>query len=491
MREFDGFVFPTFPYYTGWVDINFDKFSRKADNIKISVYSPQNLSPGEMAEFESTLTQKFSQYTGYLEMLSSINGGLLQQGIAMGVTLPLFFMEMLWGGIWILWFVGLDILALPPALYHLFKKRKIKKLLKNFKKMEVTSGKNPQKEKIIKELNEYFCKLSGKEIDIYKKMLNFSRERGFKEGVKFYEQKIKDFQKESLIVENPTLLRPTIFNIIKFLIKRPDLRPPRIEFPMREMREQIKEDFPLYENHKEGTALKAYQIPLKEGYTMYIPPSPFSNYIFPPVIPRLPPLHLPLDKEWYLHEVRKDKAYLKLAVSKFSEEGKLKKKIKEGLHDTVFAQTAQYADYSKQIMRYLMEAYSFSIWVRIIFGGSFFISSGYNITGATAVGAYILYFRPNSTVRISEGFSRYVNRVISGLEHAIEDLYTVEQNYDYRLKKLEEIIRSEPDRIKAYRKAYHSCEKLGLPQLKDYYEPLQIMHEWKFKEPKKIELPEK
>ena len=87
-----------------------------------------------------------------------------------------------------------------------------------------------------------------------------------------------------------------------------------------------------------------------------------------------------------------------------------------------------------------------------------------------------MYFRSNSVAKISRGFDSYMNKVISGLEHAIQDLSKVEQNYDYRLRKLEEIIQSEPDKIKAYRRAYHACDELGLPQLKDYYEPLQIMH---------------
>ena len=230
------------------------------------------------------------------------------------------------------------------------------------------------------------------------------------------------------------------------------------------------------------------RVPLKEGYTLYIPPIPFHQYIFPPVIPRIPPLYFPIDRGWYLYDARKDKVYVKLLTSSIGDEGKLKEKIKEGFHDTIFPQTITYIDFSKQFMRAFMCSYSFPPLVRIIFGGSFFITSGYNITGGTAVGAYILYFRSNSVAKISRGFDSYMNKVISGLEHAIQDLSKVEQNYDYRLRKLEEIIQSEPDKIKAYRRAYHACDELGLPQLKDYYEPLQIMHEWKFKEPKQIEL---
>ena len=40
IKELDGFVFSTFPYYTGYVDVDLDKFSRKAANVKINVYSP-------------------------------------------------------------------------------------------------------------------------------------------------------------------------------------------------------------------------------------------------------------------------------------------------------------------------------------------------------------------------------------------------------------------------------------------------------------------
>ena len=131
----DGFVFPTFPYYTGYVDVNFGRFSRRPTNIRINVYSPQKLSPGELAEFDSVITEKLGQYVSYLEMLNSITPGLLQQGIAMGVTLPLFFMEMLWGGIWILWFVGLDIIALPAALQHIIKGRRAKRLLRGVREV--------------------------------------------------------------------------------------------------------------------------------------------------------------------------------------------------------------------------------------------------------------------------------------------------------------------------------------------------------------------
>ena len=158
------------------------------------------------------------------------------------------------------------------------------------------------------------------------------------------------------------------------------------------------------------------RVPLKEGYTLYIPPIPFHQYIFPPVIPRIPPLYFPIDRGWYLYDARKDKVYVKLLTSSIGDEGKLKEKIKEGFHDTIFPQTITYIDFSKQFMRAFMCSYSFPPLVRIIFGGSFFITSGYNITGGTAVGAYILYFRSNSVAKISRGFDSYMNKVISGLE---------------------------------------------------------------------------
>ena len=174
-------------------------------------------------------------------------------------------------------------------------------------------------------------------------------------------------------MENPTLIRPTLGNVIKFLFKRPDLKPPRIEFPMRNMRDMGEGDFPSHPNDSEGTPIKAYRVPLKEGYTLYIPPIPFHQYIFPPVIPRIPPLYFPIDRGWYLYDARKDKVYVKLLTSSIGDGGKLKEKIKEGFHDTIFPQTITYIDFSKQFMRALMRSYSFFPLVRIIFGDHFLL----------------------------------------------------------------------------------------------------------------------
>lgn len=212
--EVDAYVLPTVGPYSVFVDVDIDEYSKKhgknPHELKIRVFSPEDLDEGELARIIHELQRKWSRYIVEREQPRKIYRWfrvfapielLLLIGIVYNdyqiVPPPTSYIRLGWA----IFFWGLifGFTVIIPGLRSFRTKRRedrAKKLLKNWKGTKIAEGTDKEKKERVKELRDYFPKLKGRETEMYEKLKNYSKQIELESAFDFYEWKIKDLLEE-------------------------------------------------------------------------------------------------------------------------------------------------------------------------------------------------------------------------------------------------------------------------------------------------------
>jgi len=249
--EAEAYVLPTLGSYTAWVDVNADEYGkrhgREANALRVSVYSPQPLSEGELSEISDAVNTKWQTYIfererefpGVRAKWARLMGGadLTLVGSEAGMDLAYglgalgtFMASILFWGFMIFSF---SIGGLIRSLVNYKRRRITKKLLDNWQGATAIMGEDPHKQMIVKDVHSYYSELDGKEIEIYRKMRDFCKLREYAPH-KFYKGLV-----DRLEVEGETFLLqrypPHFRRRLRNLLLGPKIEPPLVTAPMRVM----------------------------------------------------------------------------------------------------------------------------------------------------------------------------------------------------------------------------------------------------------------
>jgi len=212
--EVNAYVLPTIGSYSAYVDVDIDKHSKrygkKLHKLRINVYSPEELDEGEQARISNELKKEWSRYImereqartfyRWFKILAPIEFLLLSGSITMDfltITPPTSYLRAGWSIFF--WGLILGFTGIIPGIRSFRDKRRedrAKQLLKNWKGTEFAKGADEEERKRVNECRNYFSRLDGRKVDIYKRLKNYSLEIGFKPARDFYEWKIKDLTEE-------------------------------------------------------------------------------------------------------------------------------------------------------------------------------------------------------------------------------------------------------------------------------------------------------
>lgn len=251
----DAYVLPTIGSYTAYVDVDVDEYAKRHGNkpnkLVINVYSPEELSQGELAEVLCQLEDEWSRYLCYREYSNEINRGLkwlgvIEAAIAFGMAYSGFFPfypvqltarlfrgfidAFFWGAII---FAGTTSIGAVRLLANYRRMRNARKLVESWRGSSVKMGEQSSKYEMVKDLNRYFSGLDGREIEIYKGMREYCKDRNYKGPHEFYKWWVEDLEKEeSHVLEyRPVTLRKRLRN----LFLGPKVVSPKVTAPMRSM----------------------------------------------------------------------------------------------------------------------------------------------------------------------------------------------------------------------------------------------------------------
>lgn len=254
--EVDAYVLPTVGSYTAYVDVNINDYAKKhgreTAETKINVYSPEELSEGELSEISTAMEEEWSKYICRLEFSRSafkwlkwmalVEGGLVA-GMLTSDFMPMYPMSQtlilyraiidifFWGAL----IFGPVILAGVRVLINYGTVSKARRLLKGWGGGVAVNGTDERKRDLVKWANRRFALLDGREIKIYGRMRDYCKEKGFEAGRRFYEFKIEEIEKEKsfYLKYHPTTLKGKLRN----LFLGPKIEPPKILVPMKVMAE--------------------------------------------------------------------------------------------------------------------------------------------------------------------------------------------------------------------------------------------------------------
>lgn len=253
-RAVEAYVLPSVGSYAAYVDVDIDEYARDhgetRKELMIEVYSPEELSAGELAEIPETLTEEWSRYIcrrefsrdtfRWLKWMALLEG-VIAVGLVVSDFLPIYPTSrfyMFYSAAIDLFFWGALIFGpVTVAGVRVLKNRgreiRARALLENWTGTCACEGSDPDRAGMVKELNAYFSRLDGREIDLYRKMRDHCERQGFLGPAKFYRFKVEDLEKEESfhLKYHPTSLKKKIRN----LFLGPKVESPKIVVPMRNM----------------------------------------------------------------------------------------------------------------------------------------------------------------------------------------------------------------------------------------------------------------
>ena len=185
-------------------------------------------------------------------------------------------------------------------------------------------------------------------------------------------------------------------------------------------------------------------------------------------------------------EERKERLTIQLLTADGKAEN-IEKQVKEGLLDTFYRDKKLISEVLKRLLSYYLSLLD-PLWLRLFLGPTFLASGlirGYLSGGAAdfLIGLYLLMGNNLLVKRIVKEIRDYYEEVESGIEKALKGLERVECIEHPGLRKLKEIMERAKDRTEAYIEALHTCDKVGLPELKEFYCYSAPITEWRYREP--------
>lgn len=185
-------------------------------------------------------------------------------------------------------------------------------------------------------------------------------------------------------------------------------------------------------------------------------------------------------------EERKERLTIQLLTADGKAEN-IGKQVKEGLLDTFYRDKKLISEVLKRLLSYYLSLLD-PLWLRFFLGPTFLASGlirGYLSGGAAdfLIGLYLLMGNNLLVKRIVKEIRDYYEEVERGIERALKELERVECIEHPGLRKLKEIMERGRDKTEAYIEALHTCDKMGLPELKEFYCYSAPITEWRYREP--------
>ncbi len=185
-------------------------------------------------------------------------------------------------------------------------------------------------------------------------------------------------------------------------------------------------------------------------------------------------------------EERKERLTIQLLTADGKAEN-IEKQVKEGLLDTFYRDKKLISEVLKRLLSYYLSLLD-PLWLRLFLGPTFLASGlirGYLSGGAAdlLIGLYLLMGNHLLVKRIVKEIRDYYEEVESGIEKTLKGLERIECVEHPGLRKLKEIMERAKDKTEAYVEALHTCDKMGLPELKEFYCYSAPITEWRYREP--------
>lgn len=211
ISEVDAYVLPTIGKYSAYVDVDIDrhskKYGRNPHTLRINVYSPEELDEGELARISNELRKEWGRYViereqarsfyKWLKILAPIELLLISGLIFFDLLIFANYLRAAWDIFF--WGLVLGFTGIIPGIRSFRDKRRedrAKRLLKNWKGTEIVKGTDEEKTRRVNEYRDHFLGIDWKEVEIYEKLKNYSKEIMFKPAYDLYEWKIKDLTEE-------------------------------------------------------------------------------------------------------------------------------------------------------------------------------------------------------------------------------------------------------------------------------------------------------
>ena len=205
-------------------------------------------------------------------------------------------------------------------------------------------------------------------------------------------------------------------------------------------------------------------------------------------------LHIDLHPFWFLEmegmytelEERGERLTIQL-LTPGGETEDVERQVREGLLDTFYKDKKLISEVLKRLLSYYLSLLD-PLWLRLFLGPTFLASGlirGYLSGGAAdfLIGLYLLMGNNLFVKKIVEEVRRYYDEVERGIERALKGLERVECIEHPGLRELKEIMEKASDKTEAYIEALHACDRLGLPELKEFYSYSAPITEWRYREP--------
>ena len=185
-------------------------------------------------------------------------------------------------------------------------------------------------------------------------------------------------------------------------------------------------------------------------------------------------------------EERKERLTIQLLTADGKAEN-IEKQVKEGLLDTFYRDKKLISEVLKRLLSYYLSLLD-PLWLRFFLGPTFLASGlirGYLSGGAAdfLIGLYLLMGNNLFVKRIVKEIRDYYEEIERGIEKALKNLERVECIEHPGLRKLKEIMERAKDKTEAYIEALHTCDRVGLPELKEFYCYSAPITEWRYREP--------
>jgi hypothetical protein len=233
--------------------------------------------------------------------------------------------------------------------------------------------------------------------------------------------------------------------------------------------------------------LKIYTLPTKEGHEIYLPeesPYPDRVPVALPWLPLIPRVMESMARAFFYAKRSPQPVEIELLTPKIIQDGGLKEKIQGGLLETRFQDEKLLVSSLNKVSQLTLEvdlhSYGFFRW----FLGILILALSMGNPVRLALGLYLVFGRPFLASKVKEVHEKQLYaKVLTGIDSSFQLIDKVTQREDVRLKQLEDIIHSCPDRKEAYIKAFHACDRLGLPQIKEFYAKRVPLDENKIEEP--------
>jgi hypothetical protein len=165
----------------------------------------------------------------------------------------------------------------------------------------------------------------------------------------------------------------------------------------------------------------------------------------------------------------------------------VREQVKEGLLDTFYRDKKLISEILKRLFSHYLGLLD-PLWLRFFLGPTMLVSGllrGYLSGGAAdfLIGLYLMIGNNYFVRKIVKEIREYYEEVERGIEWALKRLERVECVEHPGLSRLKEIVERAEDKTEAYIEALHTCDRLGLPELREFYSFSAPITEWRYREP--------